>query len=168
RESLHQRPRVQPRTPSAESWDIKVSMCPYPGSGERKHRIRCLNDKWCDVANALVKQISVRGDLWGEGRSRHELRPRHSPADGPRSDMSFATHANAPLGPLRSVNDYVTGSPDRCRRRIAEPGDLIQSMHQSGIVTGSPFFVNTIARIFAGFVVLALLDTACTSPGVLN
>ena len=37
-----------------------------------------------------------------------------------------------------------------------------------GIVTGSPFFVNTIARMRHGAVLLALPDTACTSPALVE
>ena len=45
---------------------------------------------------------------------------------------------------------------------------LTTQTNQPGIVTGSPFFVNTIARNFAACVWLAFPDVECVWPGASN
>src|SRR5215203_1184852 len=47
-------------------------------------------------------------------------------------------------------------------------GDVQHNTNQPGIVTGSPFFVNTIARNFAACVWLAFPDVECDWPGASN
>ena len=100
-----------------------------------------------------------------QGSYRHKCRRRASSLAIPLQHRLDLNMDNAATGPLLAVLRSYTSPVERMPAVVNFNFMPAQARYSAGRTTSTPFFFSKTTTNFAGFVMLALRPTVCTSSG---